>query len=81
MSVRSTIEALFQEVAAERRRALSPLADDLLLRESGLDSLTFAILVSRLHDMLGVDPFNSVEAVDFPVTFGDFIRLYEHVTA
>ena len=33
--------------------------------------------VRALEDSLGVDPFNTTEAVEFPVTFGDFVRLYE----
>ena len=78
MSVRSTITSQFQQVAIEQERQLSPLSDDLKLVQSGLDSLSFAIIVARLEDALGIDPFNSSEAVEFPVTFGDFVRLYEH---
>lgn len=77
MSVRLTIASLFKEVAKEQGRKLAPLADDLKLLDSGLDSLSFAIIVARLEDSLGFDPFNADEAVDFPVTFGDFVRLYE----
>jgi len=77
MSVKSTITAQFQQVAREQDRMLAPLSDELKLVQSGLDSLSFAIIVARLEDSLGVDPFNSTEAVEFPVTFGDFVRLYE----
>lgn len=77
MSVRSTIASQFEQVAREQERQLAPLSDDLTLLESGLDSLSFAIIVARLEDVLGVDPFSAAEEVDFPVTFGDFIRLYE----
>ncbi len=77
MSVRSTIASLFEEVAREQGRTLAPLSDDLELFDSGLDSLSFAIIVARLEDSLGVDPFNAAEAVEFPVTFADFVRLYE----
>jgi len=45
--------------------------------ETGLDSLCFAIIVARLEDLLGVDPFSSEDEMDFPVTVGEFIRLYE----
>ena len=78
MSVRSTITSQFQQVAVEQERALAPLADELKLVQSGLDSLSFAIIVARLEDSLGIDPFSAAEAVDFPVTFGDFVRLYEN---
>jgi phosphopantetheine binding protein len=75
MSVRSTITSLFQQVAREQQRTLSPLSDDLKLLQSGLDSLSFALIVTRLEDTLGYDPFEAAER--FPVTFGDFVRLYE----
>jgi len=79
MSVRSTIQSQFQSVAAEQERKLATLTDELKLIDCGLDSLSFAIIVARLEDSLGVDPFSSEKAVDFPVTFGDFVRLYESV--
>jgi len=75
MSVRATITSLFEQVASEQRRKLSPLSDDLKLLQSGLDSLSFALIVARLEDSLGYDPFDKAER--FPVTFGDFVRLYE----
>jgi hypothetical protein len=78
MSVRSTITSQFQQVAVEQERTLAPLADELKLVQSGLDSLSFAIIVARLEDSLGIDPFSAAVAVDFPVTFGDFVRLYEN---
>lgn len=77
MSVRSTITALFEDVAREQRRKLSPLSDNLKLLQSGLDSLSFALIVARLEDSLGVDPFDADDVVKFPVTFGDFVKLYE----
>lgn len=73
---RSTIVEQFQKVAEEHGRTLTPLTDDLPLLESGLDSLCFAVVVTRLEDSLGVDPF-AAEDVLFPVTFGEFVRLYE----
>jgi acyl carrier protein len=76
MSVRSTITSQFQQVAIEQERTLAALSDELKLVQSGLDSLSFAIIVARLEDALGIDPFN--DAVEFPVTFGDFVRLYEN---
>ena len=81
MSIRETVTSQFQQVAAEQSRKLAPLTDSLPLVESGLDSLSFAIIVARLEDALGVDPFSADEPVAFPVTVGDFIRLYEHSVA
>lgn len=75
MTVRATIAQSFEEVAQEQQRRLAPLKDDLRLLDSGLDSLSFALIVARLEDALGFDPFDTVGT--FPVTFGDFVRLYE----
>jgi acyl carrier protein len=77
MSVRSTVTAIFEQAAREQQRTLVPLTDDVKLLESGLDSLSFAIIVAKLEDELGFDPFNSDEPVEFPITFSDFVRLYE----
>jgi acyl carrier protein len=76
-SIRSTIIMHFEQVAAEQRHKLVTLTDDRPLMESGLDSLAFAIVVARLEDALGIDPFSASEDAQFPVTFGDFIHMYE----
>ena len=77
MSVRSAILSEFELVAKEQKRKLPPLTDDLVLLDSGLDSLCFAIIVARLEDALGFDPFSAAEYADFPVTLSEFIRFYE----
>jgi acyl carrier protein len=78
MSVRATVASQFEQVAFEQQRKLARLSDDLRLLESGLDSLSFALIVVRLEDALGFDPFDADEALKFPVTFGDFVKLYEN---
>ena len=78
MSVKQAIFTQMQQVADEQKKSLSPLTEDLVLLDSGLDSLGFAILVARLEDALGVDPFTASDDVYFPVTLGDFVRVYEH---
>jgi acyl carrier protein len=77
VSVRTTIISQFEQVAAEQRHKLATLTDDRPLMDSGLDSLAFAIVVARLEDTLGIDPFSASEDSQFPVTFGDFIQMYE----
>jgi aryl carrier-like protein len=79
MNVRTEIVTQFKRVAQEQGKRLAPLTDGLELLNSGLDSLSMAILVSRLEDSLGIDPFTASEDAQFPVTFGDFVNLYEHV--
>jgi acyl carrier protein len=81
MSVRLKIVAAMRQVAEEQKVTLPPLTDELSLHETGFDSLGFAILVARLEDDLGVDPFTLSEDATFPLTIGDFIRAYENVPA
>ena len=77
MSIKLAITSQVQKIADEHDKKLAPLTDELNLLESGLDSLCFAILVARLEDELGCDPFTA-SGVQFPVTLGDFVRLYEN---
>jgi acyl carrier protein len=81
MSTRLKIIHAMQQIAAEQKVTLPPLYDNLSLHETGFDSLGFAILVARLEDDLGVDPFTISEDAAFPLTIGDFIKAYENVPA
>ena len=77
MSIRATVISEIQKVAQDDKRSLAPLADDLVLLDSGLNSLAIAILVARLEDTLGFDPFTESRDAAYPVTVGDFVRFYE----
>jgi len=77
ISIRETILSQIRQIAKEQDKSLAPLTDDLVLLESGLDSLSFAILVAHLEDALGMDPFSTSDDVSFPVTLGQFIKFYE----
>jgi len=81
MSLRLRIISEMQRLAIEQQVTLPPLEDDLPLLETGFDSLGFAILVVRLEDDLGIDPFTISEDAAFPFTVGDFVRAYENVPA
>jgi hypothetical protein len=81
VSIRDTVLSAFRTVAADQGRTLAPLSDDLPLLRCGLDSLCFAIVVASLEESLNVDPFNAEEWVDFPVTLGEFIKLYDRTAA
>jgi acyl carrier protein len=78
MSIKLTIMDEMTQIAREHGKKLGPLRDDLVLLESGLDSLGFAVLVARLEDRLGIDPFAAAEDAVFPVTLGDFVKVYEN---
>jgi acyl carrier protein len=57
VSTRLRIFSVMRQIAEEQKIALPSLVDNLSLHETGFDSLAFAILVARLEDDLGVDPF------------------------
>ena len=78
MSIKLTIMDEMARVAREHGKTLASLNDDVALLDSGLDSLGIAVLVARLEDRLGVDPFTTSDDVQFPVTVGDFVKAYEH---
>ena len=78
MSVKAAVISEIQQIASDNKKSLPPLTDDLVLLDSGLDSLAIAILVARLEEALGFDPFSESDEVAYPVTLGDFIRFYDH---
>ncbi len=53
------------------------ITDETVLLDSGLDSIGFAVLVAQLEDELGFDPFTMMDEPFYPVTFGQFVSLYE----
>lgn len=79
MQVRDTILALFDEALDTTDAAMvcDELTDDTVLMETGLDSLGFAILVARLEEELGFDPFVEMEEAVYPTRFGEFVAIYE----
>jgi len=81
MSLKATVISEVQQIAGENGKTLPPLTDDLVLLDSGLDSLAIAILVARLEEKLGLDPFTESSEAAYPVTLGDFIRFYEQAAA
>ena len=80
MCVRSTIMLTFNQVTAKHERTLAPLTDDLVLIDSGLDSLSLAVLVVRLEEQFNVDPFSPPHNSVFPRTLGDLIVVYDRAT-
>jgi hypothetical protein len=77
VTISEEIMLTFRRVAREQGRQLAPLQDELMLSECGLDSLGFSLVVISLEESLKVDPFDTSEEVDFPLTLRDFIALYE----
>lgn len=46
------------------------------LVDLGMDSLTFAVLVTRLEEVLGLDPFLALEDEVFPRTVAELVDVY-----
>lgn len=78
MSVKDQVLSQIRQVSDEQNRTLAPLRDDLPLVDSGLDSLCLAVIIARLEDLLGVDPFSASTDAPFPVTVGDLVSSYEN---
>lgn len=53
------------------------LTSDTVLLDTGLDSLGFAILVTRLEEELGYDPFSLSADAYYPRTYQEFLDFYE----
>ena len=81
MTVKLTIMSEMQKIAQEQDKELAPLHNDLVLLDSGFDSLCFAVLVARMEDQLGFDPFTRSDDMMFPLTLGDLVRIYENAAA
>lgn len=77
-NLRDTIIMAIAETADMRgNNIVDLLVDETVLLESGLDSLGFAILVARLEEELGYDPFVLMDEPVYPHTLGEFISIYQ----
>jgi acyl carrier protein len=74
----TAIRNLFAEIyAGQKNGETGPeLADATVLLDTGLDSLGFAILVTRLEEELGYDPFSLATEAYYPRTFREFVDFY-----
>jgi hypothetical protein len=76
--MRKKIQEIFEQVWREQKGTEPPrLDDDTLLLDTGLDSLGFAIIVTRMEEELGYDPFSLAEDAYYPQTFLQFVQFYE----
>ena len=77
--MKETIKETYLEVLEQTGSELlvPELTDEVVLLESGLDSLGFAILVATLEEKLEFDPFTMMDEPFYPSTFGEFVSIYE----
>lgn len=79
---RSEIDSSIRDIFAETfmtqndGEALPTLDDETVLLSTGMDSLGFAILVTRLEEELGFDPFSLASEAYYPRTLGEFVDFY-----
>ena len=74
--IRSVVVGAITDLLQEEGKDVPELTDGIVLMESGLDSLGFAVLVTRLEDTLGYDPFTEMAQPVYPTTLGDFVQIY-----
>lgn len=79
MEMKNIIKETYLEVIEQidSNLLVPELTDDVVLLESGLDSLGFAILVATLEEKLDFDPFTMMDEPIYPSTFGEFVSIYE----
>lgn len=78
MDVIQQIISVMRQVASESGKELGEdFGDQTVLLQSTLDSLDFAIVVARLEDELGSDPFAVMDEPVYPQTLADFVAIYE----
>ncbi len=83
MELETRIKQLMAECAAMSGQTLVPeVTNDLVLLESGLDSLGFATLVVRPRGRAWLRPLHDAPSdVVYPRTFGEFVAIYRDATS
>lgn len=69
-------EAIANVAKKQKQTIVEEIERDSVLLNIGLDSLSYAILVVELEELLGIDPFQIEDKVIYPRTFGEFVDLY-----
>lgn len=77
MSLRDAILEELSLLFEEDGIARPEFADELVLLSTELDSLGFAVLVARLDERLGYDPFSLMNEPVYPQTLGEFVEIYD----
>jgi hypothetical protein len=76
--MKENIVRIIREVAADAGLVLVPdITDKTVLLQSGIDSLGFAVLVARLEEEFGYDPFSLMDVPIYPRTLGEFVDIYQ----
>lgn len=78
-SLETRIRQIFRELLTSRDVKITDkhFRPDMVLLDSGLDSLGFALLVAKLEAELGYDPFVLMDEPFYPRTYQEFVGIYE----
>lgn len=77
-TIKNVIKTQFREVVESMNLSIrQQLTDGVVLLETGMDSLGFAVLVARLEQEFGYDPFVLLDSPVYPKTFLEFVNIYE----
>jgi len=68
--------AAIEAIITERGHTPPEYTPDTPILEAGLDSLDVAMLVVRMEEQVGFDPFSSRKITEFPQTLGALASLY-----
>jgi|LakMenEpi03Aug12_release.lakeMendotaPanAssembly.Ray.scaffolds.fasta_scaffold20009_11 acyl carrier protein len=79
VDIRTTIVDTISELLFEETGEETVLNENVILLESGLDSLGLAVLIVRLEGILGYDPFTISDTAYYPRTLSELITFYEEV--
>lgn len=61
---------------AEDDKPVPPIGPDDGLVDLGLDSLSFAVVITRLEELLGHEPLELIEGGDYPRTVMELVAVY-----
>ncbi len=75
-----TIRETLTDVLRESELEIPALDDSMTLKDLGIDSMYFSILVARLDGLLGIDPLSKPLGL-VPETLGELIDLYNQHTS
>ncbi|MGY4643752.1 acyl carrier protein [Cellulomonas sp. URHB0016] len=74
--IKQTVVGEMSRLLVEEGSGHGTITDSDGLMDMGLDSLAFAVLITRLETSLGYDPFMAIEQGAPPRTVGELVDFY-----
>jgi hypothetical protein len=81
MAIRDTILGELTDLFEEEEIPIPEISGDTVLLDTGLDSLALAVLVTRLEESLGYDPFTLMDEPVYVSTFAELVSVYEQTSS